>query len=93
MGILFLQEYILYEIYFCILQRGLQVAKQHFRTAELHCATEDGKQLAGFAKGGRSKVNEANVEVLVNDNVLVLDVAVNDLQLMQVRNRRHELST
>ena len=55
------------------------VPHQHFRAAVLDSAAERAKHFARQHVGGSTKVDQLDVEVLVDDDVLVLDVAVDNV--------------
>ena len=69
----------------------LLVAAKHLRAGILYGATERAKQLARLHEGGRAKVYELDVKGLVENDILVLDVAVQDVEAVKVVHGRHNL--
>lgn len=64
---------------------------QHLGGAVLQSAAELVEELPGRQNGGRAEVDEADVEAVVDDDVLILDVAVQEVLAAQVEHRRHQL--
>lgn len=63
-------------------QRGdihIRVSLKYFWGAVLERATEIEKELPRSHRCRRAKVDEANVETLVNDDVFVFNVSVQDV--------------
>lgn len=60
------------------------VASKHFWTAILGGAVEGGKERVRAHERRRAEIDELHVKLVVYDHVLVFDVAVKDVQRMQV---------
>jgi len=73
--------------------RDEPVAAQDFRTAVLHRAGERGKQLPVAEERRSTEVDQFDAELLVDNDVLVFDVAVYDAEGIEIRERRHQLYT
>ena len=67
------------------------VAKQNFRTAVFHCATECCKQTSVTEECCSAKINQFNAEAFVNDDIFIFDVAMYNAERIQVGQRRHQL--
>ena len=65
----------------CMMQSSLPVSKQDLRRAVLQSATEGVEVLPRSHVGSAAKVNQLDVEVLVNDDVFILQVLANFLHL------------
>lgn len=66
------------------LRAEIFVARKHLRTAVLHGAAERGEDDVLPEHSRRTEVDELAAEVLIDDHVLVLQVAVDDVMLMEV---------
>ena len=67
------------------------MSQQHLWRAVLDRSAECGQQLAARDERGRPEVDQFDVERRVDDDVLVLDVPVQNLQRVQVAQRRADL--
>ena len=68
----------------CTCKQDILVSLQDLRAAVFDGATERSKQAAGHHVGRSTEVNQFDVEVFIDDDVLVLDVAVNDVLTVEV---------
>lgn len=69
----------------------LRISLKYFRGAILECSTEMIEDLPRNHHSSRAKVNESNVETLVDDDVLIFYIPVKDVLRPQVKHSRHQL--
>lgn len=74
------------------LRAEIFVAREHLRAAVLHGAAEGGEDDVLAEHRRRAEVDELAAEILVDDHVLVLQIAVDDVVLVEVVHSADDLN-
>lgn len=69
----------------------IRISLEHLWRAVLQRAIEIVKELLRHHHGSRAKVNQPDVETLVDDDVLILYVSVKDAFCSQIKDCSHQL--